>query len=436
MDSPSSYYVLFCVVIVVCIVCYFETKKRYKNIKRHFDKQHSLGLTNQQPVQKTEEAVKLKAEEKERLRKEESERDREAVQRKEEQKQREAEEARKNQERLKEEERLRKEEGERIREANQRKAEEKQREAEEARKNQERREQEERQQAISLSQQRASQAFGDFVSARVKNGFYVPESGGVGFLISAGIITYDCMRNQWISAREGYVQFYETTSHSEFSGYHDEDNTYYSTKKIEMSKTWNETNWFTRAFGLSDDDFDQETTTDFPYDAFYYEGVGEADLNKWERRIWMETHVEGRFIIYLRRCEEGYRLLRLFMDKTEFPFEFRFTEKDIFMLYHKYGDQCTLFEDFLLSSSECRCIADAFRKENGNGQKAEDCNVQALHAGKYITHALRLGSINACFVQGKDSEYAGTICPGSDLIKALLKVRCRDYNDYWGYTPS
>lgn len=266
---------------------------------------------------------------------------------------------------------------------------------------------------------RAIKAVRAFNSDRTCNDAYVVESGGTGFLVCGNIITYDSQSDQWFSANNGNVHFYKTTMHSEYSGYHDEDNYYYSSEEIEMPAGWNESNLFTQAFGIAEDAFNYESSDYLPIDAFYYEGFGKASLRRWSRRSWMVEEKQGLFIIYLRRNSEGYRLLRICMKEEQLPFELRFTEKDISRLYHEYGNQCYLFEDFLLTPSECLAFnADAGMKMQGLGN-------------------IHLNPSCACFVRKSNQLQTEIIKPWYEgMIQTILGIRCRVFEDYWGEKPS
>ncbi len=197
-----------------------------------------------------------------------------------------------------------------------------------------------------------------FNAERTQNGTYMAESNSIPFQVK-GIITYsredggirnghflDVETKVQISCKEFHV--YREETESWWTNYHDESDSITKTVPIDP-EAWDKEGWFSdpKWTGLFQGPKTKEplpapSTDTIPYDALYYEG--------YDRR--------GIFILYLRRCTEGYRLLKIHQERTEEPVEIGFSEKEIQALYQHVSDNrsVTMFQDFLLNNLECAKI--------------------------------------------------------------------------------
>ena len=197
-----------------------------------------------------------------------------------------------------------------------------------------------------------------FNAERIRNGVYTAESNSIPFQVK-GIVVYSRQH----STRNGHFLDVETkvqTSSREFevyreeteswwTNYHDESDSTTITVPVDP-ETWDKEGWFSDPEWTSRFQGPQTKeplpvpgTDTIPYDALYYEGY--------------DRH--GIIILYLRRCKEGYRLLKIRQEKTSEPVEIGFCENDIQALYQHVTDNqsVTMFRDFLLNGPECAKIA-------------------------------------------------------------------------------
>lgn len=204
---------------------------------------------------------------------------------------------------------------------------------------------------------RANGILSRFEAQRVQNGTYMEESNGVPFLIE-GTVIYDSQHDSHgdtfldtvtkVETSRGEIRVYREETKSWWTNYHDESESDTTIVRVNP-ETWDKAGWFSDP-GWADQFGSPKTkrplpvpeTEIIPYDALYYEGYDREDIT----------------ICYLRRCKEGYRLLRIHQKEAETPVEIGFDENSIQALYRQIPDNktVTMFQDFLLTDAECSKI--------------------------------------------------------------------------------
>lgn len=196
-----------------------------------------------------------------------------------------------------------------------------------------------------------------FNNERIRNGAYAAQSNGIPFQVK-GIITYDWQHSSEgttfldvvtkVKTGYGELSVYDEITESWWTNYHDESDSTEETVPVDP-ETWDKEGWFSDPKWTSQSQSPKiegslpvPDTDSIPYDALYYEGYNGQNI----------------FILYLRRCTEGYRLLKIYQESTEEPVEISFNETDIQDLYQRVSDQqnVIMFKDFLLNDQECEKI--------------------------------------------------------------------------------
>lgn len=261
-----------------------------------------------------------------------------------------------------------------------------------------------------------------FETARIQNGEYQPEKGGKPAVVAAGLLTLDHInkshRNDilWAEVYGNHKKCHKTEySGSEFSGYHDEDNDYYRTSEVQTLPFLKTDNWFESEEWLQKTAVPHSANSSLDLDSIYYEGYGKATTTRWKTRWYQTDTFDGSLIIWLRRCTEGWRLLRISLDGLVIPFDFNFREDSIPMLYNQYAGKCNVFQDFQLTNEECAYIADGL--------------LHIKHDTFQEAYKPRGNSINF-ILRSEHRVTKESIIPQS-LLGELLRIRCLDEEDYW-----
>ena len=271
-------------------------------------------------------------------------------------------------------------------------------------------------------QKQIKQRTAAFKAARIQNGEYQPEKGGNQAVLAAGLLTLDCNKENgsnetiWAEIYGNRVMCHKTRyTHSEFSGYHDEENDYYETNGIQTLPLLKTENWFESEEWLQKTAVSHAANGYPALDSIYYEGHGRATTTRWKRRWYESDTSDGSLIIWLRRCTEGWRLLRISLDGLVIPFDFNFREDTIPMLYNQYVAKCNVFQDFQLTSEECSYIADGLQNiKHDTFQKA------------YRPCGNSIG-----FILGSEQNHTEESDIPQKLLGELLRIRCLDEEDYW-----
>ena len=281
--------------------------------------------------------------------------------------------------------------------------------------------------AAELEQERRIQRLAAFESACIHNRAYRPAEGGKPAIVAAHLLTLDNLTDEggtlWAEVYEKNLKWYITSySSSEYSGYHDEMNDYYTTKEVDKPADWDDDHWFESASWLQKTSVHICGEGHLDLDALYYEGHGQARTSRWKKR-WYDTDTfDGSLIVWLRRCTEGWRLLRISLHGKEIPFDFDFQEDTIQRLYEEYGDitkvgkKLYLFQDFQLTDEECRYIASLDVPDSGE----HICRESYTPSGSNISFIRKKGKC-----QTEESELP------KKILSKLLRVRCLNVEDYW-----
>ena len=271
--------------------------------------------------------------------------------------------------------------------------------------------------AESISRQKTEKRKQAFENARMQNGKYQPEKSGKPAVAAAGLLTLgrinDRNRNDilWAEVYGSRKKCHKT----QYSGYHDEENDYYSTVEIQTLPFLETENWFDGEEWIQKTAVPHTTNNPLDLDSIYYEGYGRATTTRWKTRWYDSDTFDGSLIIWLRRCTEGWRLLRISMRGLVIPFDFNFQKDSIPTLYNQYAAKCNVFQDFQLTDEECTYIADGLLSINHDSfQKAyKPCE-------NSISFILKSG-----FHKAEES-----IIP-QKLLGELLRIRCLNEEDYW-----
>lgn len=255
---------------------------------------------------------------------------------------------------------------------------------------------------------RTASVISRFNAERIQNGTYLEESNSIPFQIE-GTVTYDRQHGvrgsnfldtiTKVKTSSGEIQVYREEIESWWTNYHDESESQTTIVPID-SKTWDKEGWFSDPKWTSTFHGPKTKTplpvpsTDMiPYDALYYEGYDR----------------DGILIYYLRRCKEGYRLLKIRQKNTEAPVEIGFSEDDIQTLYQHISDNrtVTMFWDFLLNDPECAKI-NAYAECDKNPEKLPALNsYYSANPDKFVSFLRETGatetktySISSLMIQG------------------------------------
>ena len=256
-----------------------------------------------------------------------------------------------------------------------------------------------------------------FDAERIRDGVYQPPAGGRHLLLSASIIStdidYSKELTEWARVSGGKTELHVTRCvESEFSGYHDEQIDHYCTNAIQKPG-WEDDTWYESEEWIKKTAVRGTVPDELALDALYYEGYATITKERWSRYA---SSIPVTVIVYLRRCEEGYRLLRICREGRWPPFEFDFKENSIRELYSEYAEKSDVFEDFLLSESECGYL----------GGKLWDTGDRTFLRG-YDSHDHHVGLIR---IKGNHQTEESEL-PNSGLNK-LLHIRRLTDEDYWG----
>ena len=268
---------------------------------------------------------------------------------------------------------------------------------------------------------RAAEVISRFNAGRIRNGEYAAESNGIPFQIE-GTVTRDRtdgMRGgnfltviTKVRTNRGEVYVYREETEEWWTNSHDESDSFTETVPVDLS-TWDCEGWF------SDPEWTGRLHAPrtkgpvpgppsgvIPYDALYYEG--------YDRR--------GIMTVFLRRCAEGYRLLRFCRRNAEEPADIGFSEQEVQEFYRQVSGsgETVLFEDFLLTEAECGKIA-AYAEcdRNPDALPALESYVYA-NPMKFAAFARKTGA-------AETEEYGISAL----MVQGLLVLRCMDlYGDY------
>ena len=280
-------------------------------------------------------------------------------------------------------------------------------------KEQEKRREEE---AAKRAQERKMKRMADFDAFRIGE----PYAGEKQVLLSAALLTLDNNTSGegtlWVKVRDGGTELHRTSySHSEYAGYHDEENDYYSTTAVEKPEGWDDKNWFESHEWIEKTAVQPGLNCELSLDALYFEGRGKYETTRWKRRSWETDTGNGILAVYLRKCAEGCRLLRMSLEGDTVPFDFDFTENTVQELFRQYARQCYVFEDFPLTEKECAYIEEGLQGVNHN-----------IRLRAYRPDG---GSIGLIRPKG-NGRAEESVLPGK-VLGELLRIRCLNEEDYW-----
>ena len=278
------------------------------------------------------------------------------------------------------------------------------------------REQKAAEQAAKQAQERKEKRIAAFNAAQACE----PYTGEKRTLLSAVLLTLDNGESGegtlWVKVLDGETELHKTRySHSEYSGYHDEDNDYYSTTAVEKPEGWDDEHWFESNEWVEKTAVQPGLICELSLDVLYYEGRGAFETTRWMQRIWQTDTGNGILIVYLRKCAEGYRLLRMSLGGNTVPFDFDFTEDTVQELFRQYAHKCYVFEDFVLTENECAYIEEGLRGVNHN----------------ICQRAYRPNKGNVGFIRKKGNDKAEESMLPEKVLGELLRIRCLNEEDYW-----
>ena len=272
------------------------------------------------------------------------------------------------------------------------------------------------QEAAKQAQERKRKMLADFNTLQISE----PYTGEKHVLLSAVLLTLDNEKSGegtlWAKVQDGKTELHKTSySHSEYSGYHDEENVYYSTTAVEKPEGWDDENWFESHEWVEKTAVQPELNCELSLDALYYEGQGQYETTRWQSRIWQTDTGKGTLVVYLRKCAEGYRLLRMSLGGNTDPFGFDFTENAVQKLFRQYAHKCYVFEDFALTENECAYIEEGLRGVNHN-----------IRQRAYQPYKGNIG-----LIRRKGNGTAEESVFPEKVLSELLRIRCLNEEDYW-----
>ena len=261
-----------------------------------------------------------------------------------------------------------------------------------------------------------------FEANRIQNGEYQPGKGGRHAVVAAGLITLDHPNKNdynetlWAGVYGDHIKCYRTLcTSSEFSGYHDEYNDYYGTTVIQTLPMLKAENWFEGEKWLQKTAVPHSANSLLDLDSLYYEGHGKATTTRWKTRWYAHDTKDGSLIIWLRRCTEGWRLLRISLYGTVIPFDFDFREETVPILFDQYAAKCYVFQDFLLTREECAYIADGLLNIKHNT----------------FEEAYKPSENSISFIRRSERNQTEESSLPQMMLGELLRIRCLNEEDYW-----